>query len=140
MLTQVSALLQAYQLKTLGAHLPLLCKNPLLAHARKKVSARNGNASTRSPDSEDLLDGPEQCGCDDATRGAMASELDSKTLDWNPNQWADRAKSRFQFDDEAYGEIERWWAGGGKERIEALAGGSGRDCCHESSTEEMVGD
>ena len=58
-------------------------------------------------------------------RAAMAAELEGKPIpDGNPNQWADRTKSHFQFGYDAYGEVQRWWAsGGGRERIEALAAG-----------------
>jgi hypothetical protein len=56
-------------------------------------------------------------------RAAMAAELEGKPIpDGNPNQWADRTKSRVQFDYDAYAEVERWWTvGGGRRRIEALA-------------------
>ena len=74
-------------------------------------------------------------------RAAMAAELDGKPIpDGNPNQWADRTKIRVQFDYDAYAEVERWWTGGGKERIEALAGGSGCNCDHDSSAEVIVED
>ena len=53
----------------------------------------------------------------------MAAELEGKLVpDGNPNQWADRAKSQVQLDYDAYAEVERWWASGGRARIEALAG------------------
>jgi len=56
-------------------------------------------------------------------RVAMAAELEGKPIpDGNPNQWADRTKSRAQFDYDAYAEVERWWTtGGGRRRIEGLA-------------------
>jgi hypothetical protein len=58
-------------------------------------------------------------------RVAMAAELEGKPIpDGNPNQWADRTKSRVQFDYDAYAEVERWWTtGGGRRRIEGLDGG-----------------
>ena len=57
-------------------------------------------------------------------RAAMAAELEGKSIpDGNPNQCADKTKTRIQFDYDAYAEVERWWMGGGRERIEALAGG-----------------
>ena len=56
-------------------------------------------------------------------REAMAAELEGTPMpDGNPNQWADRSKNRIQFDYDAYAEVEKWWVGGGRERIEALAG------------------
>ena len=70
-------------------------------------------------------------------RAAMAAELENNdddgrggnkpsiSTDGNPNQWADRTKSRFQFGYDAYAEVERWWSAGGRERIEALAGNDG---------------
>ena len=69
-------------------------------------------------------------------RAAMTAELDDNndergggkppiSTDGNPNQWADRTKSRFQFGYDAYVEVERWWSAGGRERIEALAGNDG---------------
>ena len=69
-------------------------------------------------------------------RTAMAAELDndhdergggkpSISTDGNPNQWADRTKSRIQFGYDAYAEVERWWSAGGRERIEALGGNDG---------------
>lgn len=70
-----------------------------------------------------LPDGPEQRARDDAMREAMAAELEGTPMpDGNPNQWADRSKNRIQFDYDAYAEVEKWWVGGGRERIEALAG------------------
>ena len=56
-------------------------------------------------------------------RTAMAAELEGKPIpDGNPNQWADRTKSRVQFDNDAHAEVDRWWAsGGGLERIQALS-------------------
>jgi len=57
----------------------------------------------------------------------MAAELDEEggkpliPTDGNPNQYADRTKSRIQFGYDAYAEVERWWKAGGRERIEALA-------------------
>jgi len=79
-----------------------------------------------------LPDGPEQRARDDAMREAMAAELNGTSVPGgNPNQWADHTKSRIQFDYDAYGEVEKWWTCGGKERIEALASGYGGDdsCC-----------
>jgi hypothetical protein len=61
----------------------------------------------------------------------MAAELEGKpTPDGNPNQWADRTKSRVQFDYDAYAEVERWWTtGGGRRRVEGLARlGAGPGC------------
>lgn len=46
-----------------------------------------------------LPDGPDQRVRDDAMRAAMAAELEGKAIpDGNPNQWANRTKSRIQFD------------------------------------------
>jgi hypothetical protein len=62
---------------------------------------------------------------------AMAAELEDKPIpDGNPNEWADRTKSRVQFDYDAYAEVERWWtSGGGRQHIEALARlGAGHYC------------
>ena len=60
-------------------------------------------------------------------RAAMAAELEGRPIpDGNPNQWADRTKNHIQFDYDAYAEVERWWASGGQEQIEAL-GGHSRD-------------
>ncbi len=54
-------------------------------------------------------------------RAAMAAELEGEPIpDGNPNQWADRTKNRAQFDYDADAEVERWWMGGGRRRIEAL--------------------
>ena len=36
--------------------------------------------------------------------------------DENPNQWADRTKSRLQFDYEAYAELGRRWGESGSRR------------------------
>jgi len=53
-------------------------------------------------------------------RAAMAAELEGKSIpDGNPNQCAEKTKTRIQFDYDAYAEVERWWMGGGRERIEA---------------------
>jgi len=72
-----------------------------------------------------LPDGPDQRARDDAMRIAMAAELEGRPIpDGNPNQWADRTKNRVQFDYDAYAEVERWWASGGREQIEALGGQS----------------
>ncbi|KAH9979482.1 hypothetical protein BGW80DRAFT_1164422 [Lactifluus volemus] len=70
-----------------------------------------------------LHDGPEQRERDEAMRAAMHAELDGQPIpDGNPNQWADRTKSKVQFDYDAYAEVDRWWmTGGGREHIEALA-------------------
>jgi salicylate hydroxylase len=74
-----------------------------------------------------LPDGPEQRARDDAMRAAMAAELEDKPIpDGNPNQWADRSKSRVQFGYDAYAEVERWWTNGGRQCLEALSAGTGR--------------
>jgi hypothetical protein len=82
-----------------------------------------------------LPDGPAQRARDDAMRAAMAAELEGKPIpDGNPNQWADRTKSRVQFDYDAYAEVERWWmtvgggggGGGGRRRIEEALARGGR--------------
>jgi salicylate hydroxylase len=81
-----------------------------------------------------LLDGPDQRARDDAMRAAMAAELEGRPIpDGNPNQWADRTKNHIQFDYDAYAEVERWWASGGREQVEALGGHS--DGGHGSSAE-----
>ena len=59
-------------------------------------------------------------------RAAMVAGLEGTPIpDGNPNQWADRTKNRIQFDYDAHAEVERWWASGGREQIEALGGGLG---------------
>jgi salicylate hydroxylase len=79
-----------------------------------------------------LPDGPDQRARDEAMRTAMAAELEGKVIpDGNPNQWADRTKSRIQFDYDAYGEVERWWTSGGREQMEVL--GEHSDGAHASS-------
>jgi hypothetical protein len=71
-------------------------------------------------------------------RTAMAAELEGRPIpDGNPNQWADRTKSRIQFEYDAYGEVERWWMGGGREQMEALGGQAGGDGAHDSSSVGM---
>ena len=71
-------------------------------------------------------------------RTAMAAELEGKPIpDGNPNQWADRTKSRIQFEYDAYGEVERWWTGGGREQMEAVGGHAGGDGAHDSSSVGM---
>lgn len=87
-----------------------------------------------------LPDGPAQRARDDGMRAAMAAELEGESIpDGNPNQCADKTKTRIQFDYDAYAEVERWWIGGGRERIEALAGGcSGDGNGHVSSAEAEV--
>ena len=74
-------------------------------------------------------------------RTAMAAELEGRPIpDGNPNQWADRTKSRIQFEYDAYGEVERWWTGGGREQMEALGGSAGGDAgdgAHDSSSVGM---
>ena len=72
-------------------------------------------------------------------RTAMAAELEGKPIpDGNPNQWADRTKSRIQFEYDAYGEVERWWTSGGREQMEALGEHAGGDCAHDSSSVGMA--
>ena len=60
---------------------------------------------------------------DAAMRAAMAAELEGKPIpaQGNPNQWADREKNRTQFSYDAYAEVERWWANGGRKEIDELA-------------------
>ncbi|KAF8490551.1 FAD/NAD-P-binding domain-containing protein [Russula emetica] len=106
-LSQVPALLQAYQ----DLRLPRASATQESSRLNQKIFH--------------LLDGPEQRARDDAMRAAMAAELEGKPIpDGNPNQWADVTKSRIQFDYDAYAEVERWWASGGREQIEALGGHS----------------
>ena len=73
-------------------------------------------------------------------RAAMVAELEGESVpDGNPNQCADKTKTRIQFDYDAYAEVERWWIGGGRERIEALAGEcSGNGNGHVPSAEVEV--
>ena len=69
-----------------------------------------------------------------AMRTAMAAE--GKPIpDGTLNQWADRTKSRIQFEYDAYGEVGRWWTGGGREQMEALGGDDGT---HDSSSVGMA--
>ena len=127
--------------KTFGARLPTLfslAKTHFWPLPKKRLprATATQESSRLNQNIFHLPDGPEQRARDDAMRAAMAAELDGEPIpDGNPNQWADRTKSRFQFDYDAYAEVEQWWTGGGKERIEALAGGSG---CHDSSAEVAV--
>ena len=87
-----------------------------------------------------LPDGPDQRTRDEAMRAAMGAELEGKPIpDGNPNQWADRTKSRVQFDYDAYAEVERWWAsGGGRQLLEALGGVRGGHKSSSSSVKMMV--
>jgi len=55
-------------------------------------------------------------------RMAMAAELEEMpTPGRNPNQCADQSRNQIQFDYDAYAEVEKWWMGSGRERIEAIA-------------------
>ena len=57
---------------------------------------------------------------------AMAAELDDDEGGGKPPISTDgepEPESRIQFEYDAYAEVERWWSAGGRERIEALAGG-----------------
>ena len=76
-------------------------------------------------------------------RTAMAAELDEGgkpiSTDGNPNQWADRTKSRIQFGYDAYAEVDRWWTAGGRERIEALAGAGNCGADSVAPTEAVPG-
>jgi len=110
-LSQVPALLRAYQ----DLRLPRATATQQSSRLNQKIFH--------------LPDGPEQRARDEAMREAMAAELEGRPIpDGNPNQWADRTKSRVQFDYDAYGEVKRWWASGGRQRIEAL--GDLRDDAH----------
>ena len=73
-------------------------------------------------------------------RAAMGAELEGKPIpDGNPNQWADRTKSRVQFGYDAYAEVERWWtSGGARQLLEALGGQSSSDGHKLSSSVKMV--
>jgi salicylate hydroxylase len=54
-------------------------------------------------------DGPDQRARENM-RTAMAAKPEGKPIpDGNPSQWADRTKSRIQFEYDAYGDVERWW-------------------------------
>jgi len=80
-----------------------------------------------------LPDGLEQRARDDATRKAIAAEPNGMPVPGrNPKQWAGHTKSRIQYDYDASSEVEKWWIRGGKEDIEAIAGGYGSDdsCCN----------
>ncbi|KAI0249405.1 FAD/NAD-P-binding domain-containing protein [Lactifluus subvellereus] len=103
---QVPALLQAYQ----DLRLPRATATQESSRLNQKIFH--------------LYDGPEQRARDEAMRAAMAAEIERKPIpDGNPNQWADRTKTRIQFDYDAYAEVERWWTtGGGRQHMEALAG------------------
>ncbi|KAI0296726.1 FAD/NAD-P-binding domain-containing protein [Multifurca ochricompacta] len=103
-LTQVPALLHAYQ----DLRLPRATVTQESSRLNQKIFH--------------LPDGPAQRARDGAMRAAMAAELDGKPIpDGNPNQWADRTKSQAQFGYDAYAEVDRWWANGGRKRIESLA-------------------
>jgi len=102
-LSQVPALLRAYQ----DLRLPRATATQQSSRLNQKIFH--------------LPDGPEQRARDEAMREAMAAELEGRPIpDGNPNQWADRTKSCVQFDYDAYAEVNRWWASGGRQRIEAL--------------------
>ena len=70
-----------------------------------------------------LPDGPEQRARDAAMGAAMVAVVEGKPFpaQGNPNLWADRERSRTQFSYDAYAEVERWWANGGRAQIEKLA-------------------
>jgi salicylate hydroxylase len=74
-----------------------------------------------------LPDGPEQRARDDGMRRAMAAELEGTPIPDGHGKsilLAERAKNHIQFDYDAYAEVERWWASGGREQIDALRGHS----------------
>ncbi len=135
-LSQVPALLQAYQdLRCVKYPLSSLPPphNPSLTHRTPRLprASTTQDSSRLNQKIFHLPDGPAQHARDEAMRTAMAAELDEGgkpiPTDGNPNQWADRTKSRIQFGYDAYAEVERWWTAGGRERIEALAGDCGSD-------------
>ena len=54
-------------------------------------------------------------------RATMVAGLGGTLIpDGNPNQQDDRTKNRIHFEYDSYAEVERWWASGGREQIEAL--------------------
>lgn len=116
---------------------------PLTTNERKKIKKTRLPRATVTQESSrlnqkifHLPDGPDQRTRDEAMRAAMGAELEGKPIpDGNPNQWADRTKSRVQFDYDAYAEVERWWASGGRQLLEELAGSDGG---HKSSVKMMV--
>lgn len=142
-LSQLPALLHVYE------DLRYVCTNPPSTSPRRSAH-RSPNRLPRATATQEtsrlnqnifhLPDGPAQRARDDAMHAAMAAELEGMSIpDGNPNQCADKTKTRIQFDYDAHAEVERWWMGGGRERIEALAGG--RSCnssSHSSSAEMMV--
>jgi len=116
---------------------------PALLHAYEDLRLPRATATQESSRLNQkifhLPDGPDQRARDDAMRTAMAAELEGKPIpDGNPNQWADRTKSRIQFEYDAYGEVERWWTDGGREQMEALGGHAGGDGAHDSSSVGMA--
>lgn len=60
-----------------------------------------------------LPDGPEQEARDDAMRQAMRGEL----AHGNPNQWADKQKSRELFGYDADRAVDEWWKERGRKEI-----------------------
>jgi salicylate hydroxylase len=129
-LSQIPALLQAYQDLRCAFTTP---PHPTLFHSRdhcmmlpppKKRLPRATATQESSRLNQKIFhlpDGTAQRARDDAMRAAMAAELEGDPIpDGNPNQWADRTKNRAQFDYDADAEVERWWMGGGRRRIEAL--------------------
>ena len=137
-------------MRTTITHSPL---HPSLSPSHTQIHSPNGHCRLpRASATQDssrlnqkifhLPDGPAQRARDDAMRTAMAAELEGKPIpDGNPNQWADRTKSRVQFDYDAYAEVDRWWtSGGGRERIQALApcrAGAG-DCVSDGGRAGMM--
>ena len=118
-------------IKTFGSYLLLLVSRPPLSlcSTNQCIQKRLPRATATQESSRlnqeifHLPDGPDQRARDDAMRAAMAAELSGKRIaDGNPNQLADRTKNNIQFDYDAYGEVEQWWASGGREQMEALGG------------------
>ena len=149
--------------KTFGSYLPLFASPLFLCHTKRKIPStlffllcnlslikafntfakRLSRAAATQESSRlnqkifHLVDGPDQRARDDAMRAAMAAELEGRPIpDGNPNQWADRTKNHIQFDYDAYAEVDRWWASGGREQIEAL--GRRSDGGHGSSVRMAV--
>ena len=129
--------------RTFGSYIHLF---PFIHDHLRRPTTRLPRATTTQESSRlnqkifHLPDGPDQRTRDEAMRAAMGAELEGKPIpDGNPNQWADRTKSRVQFGYDAYAEVERWWtSGGGRQLLEALGGQSSSDGHKLSSSVKMV--
>ena len=92
---------------------------PSISDSGKQASARDGDAAIVPPEPEDLP--PPRRGDVCSNGGGARGQADRRAGEPEPVGAPREEPDTVQFGYDAYAKVERWWANGGPEQIDALA-------------------